>query len=172
MTKTPPTNKNSISLEWDLNCTKDEAIDILKKNLTSTRFTTKTVRGRITDGKFKIWTKTFGMRGRSTVVGLGSISNKGNQSHISAELKFIFPFSIINLNTKKIILLVATNVTSFALSLVGNLINDYQILATIFFPIGFISTLITVLAFCKYVGESELLDLKNFLLKNMGSYRI
>ncbi len=164
---------NSINIKWNLSCSQDEAVmrlsDSFKKDF---GMGWHNIKGEIENKGFKIWINTPGMRGYSIAIGKGKIvSKQNNTSQLLASLSISWPFYYFNLSKKIMIFVVLSAISAWCLSLTGALFSQYEKLSEIFFPIGFCSILIIILSFIRYLGESELNDLKSFIDKSFSIYR-
>lgn len=154
-----------MNIEWNLSCSKNDALDKLndafdKKSL----IRWYKIQGKIKGNSFKIWTETPGMRGIRIALGKGQIIDNGNDvSSLKTSISILWPFSYFRFSSVTLALIIFVAVVSWVLSLLGGIFQKYEMLSSIFFPIGSASILLLFLSFIRYLGESEKNDLHKFL---------
>ena len=164
---------NSINIKWNLSCSQDVALKRLsnsfKRNFGGGWHN---IKGKINNEYFKIWTVTPGMRGYPIAIGKGKIvAKQNNTSQLLVSLSISWPLNYFNFSKKVTIVIVFLAISSWCLSLTGAIFSQYEKISQIFFPIGACSVLLIFLRFIRWLGESELNDLKNFINESFQSIR-
>jgi hypothetical protein len=155
-------NKEKTRIEWELNCTANEAIDILSdsvENFIRPWFMTKTnLKGFILNKKFLIWPNTL-YSGPTELVLTGKIIQNGEKSYLSATARILPPF---NLFPSKQAANWLSGLAMFAawLSMVAGLILENENIVTICMPIFIVTCAYNLIQFTKYIQKPELVDLK------------
>ncbi|MGE0086895.1 MAG: hypothetical protein AB7S75_21015 [Desulfococcaceae bacterium] len=149
---------NSWQTEWDLTIPKKEAIKLLHDLIQSPKETHQTHRkfkGKITGGTFDVTIKRsilWGIPMRKEIEGRGVVTDSNCGSHISAYFKVCAPYSYVNLDIKKLGVIISVFVSSLlGLFITTNYPEKLGFLNNLLVPLFFVTYFILITGALKYL---------------------
>lgn len=147
-----------MKITWHLTCSKDSAIEELKKHIDgplSPAFMGGSYKGIISsDDSFSIWSKLdrFGSR---TAIAKGLILKENKGSVLEATIKVPFPFSLVPRSAKFYWIVVPTTIILWIANVVIMVTNKYTFLTTFTFPLTMAGIFIMLLGFMQMMGNDN-----------------
>ncbi len=180
MSSSSSEKRHTRKMEWDLSCSVSESIRLVKnatdKHTVNSVLTAELLRGswflsEINDDSFKVWTKEDAHYLVPTVAVKGKLLQRGDQSHLSAEVKIIPLLTIIPFGHKGFVaamfLSLVITIPLFSLSLFIHELSEFRILL----PVVILSATLLFGYFLYRTSMHALDDLGVFVSKLFAQYR-
>jgi len=153
---------NSWQINWTLSISKQEAINILHSIIQShgaEKSRSHKYKGNISKDSFELEVKrplAWGTAIRKEIKGKGTVADQGDGSRLSAEFEICAPFKYVDLNTKKLsIILPVFILTWIGLFMIMLYPEKFEFLFYIIFPAFFITCFILITGFFKYISIND-----------------